>query len=1012
MKLLAGHACAWCFVGNVLMACDNAVSELMLLSLPAAGSSAAMLLTSVFHVTSCNVKPSWIDLCFDLLNETINAPAMPTHEFSLLFSICVFFTCRPAMTSILDSEAHMARRLEETGMSQNGVRSLNQAGLTTLGRLAFAHGQPGVALNETAFAAFAQNILGALMTLGDQATLKRLLFESHTMTLSQLKEAITNPEASHTRRVPAVEREAKLTRLRNQLAGVLIERQLEPAHSLLDAAAQQWESRQLLYLDPSKCQSREYEIAMGKTAKQIHLDAEKLTIKEKHDLPAQQGMNELQTQEALKRRGIAYAFADVISWHSHERYLSKLFGHLHRDPPSGFSRPTLQQILKADRAVFTKLIQDNVPVRRDPMTNVLALDTELEAALSHYDVAFNLIPLPKQPAGKPEAPKQPQSNPPRFQPYAQQPKGKGKAKGKGKSKQLLPKVFWNRDCVSVDPQGRRLCFNYALNKCPHAPDGGECRAGHHLCMRRGCQAPHPEQDHDRLTGQQTKWLSRADKLKGQPFAHAIVLEVFARSGRISAHLRKLGLVSCFGVDRRRSPKVAAPVCTADLSTAEGIRLLYQWLSNPNIVGLFLSPPSETASRARAVPPKGVKRKFGADQAPLRSDKSPNGLQGLSFSNRLRVSKANRLFHLTVQLCEYALQHGLLVVVESPQSSLFWKTSFWLSISNRMLYTIFDGCQYGSRRQKKTMIAHNDPAFLALAKLCPGEGHQHTHARRSDPARRFTIAEETERPFALAACFAHAFAKALLATGLQPPAACLADIQIGSLQYLQIVRAQSGSQPKPSRLAPLIPEFQCIVYLQDFPDKLPNSSVTRLDQPVQLSPTAVVRPQCALLPAGAKSLPVTATITSAETPLSTIQAEMGDDVKMDGDVVQINSPPQGMISQKWGIPWSPIQFVQEACRVGHPRSLKSLLPKQLLDCVAFYAKAPVATRCAFRAAKIKHWVQCVGSLSQEEASIKQGMPAHLRELLGEKRIALWRKLLVESHYSDLTVVDEMINGTLL
>ena len=77
----------------------------------------------------------------------------------------------------------------------------------------------------------------------------------------------------------------------------------------------------------------------------------------------------------------------------------------------------------------------------------------------------------------------------------------------------------------------------------------------------------------------------------------------------------------------------------------------------------------------------------------------------------------------------------------------------------------------------------------------------------------------ERPFELAACFAHAFVKALLATGMQPPATCLANIQIDSLQYLQAVRAQSGSQLKPSRLAPLIPEFQYIIYLQNFPDKL-------------------------------------------------------------------------------------------------------------------------------------------------------------------------------------------------
>ena len=44
------------------------------------------------------------------------------------------------MTSLVDSEAHFRKRAEEMAMSDRGVRALVARGITTLGKLAFAHG--------------------------------------------------------------------------------------------------------------------------------------------------------------------------------------------------------------------------------------------------------------------------------------------------------------------------------------------------------------------------------------------------------------------------------------------------------------------------------------------------------------------------------------------------------------------------------------------------------------------------------------------------------------------------------------------------------------------------------------------------------------------------------------------------------------------------------------------------------------------------------------------------------
>ena len=151
--------------------------------------------------------------------------------------------------------------------------------------------------------------------------------------------------------------------LKAQLAGVCIQRQLDPSHALLDAASQQYESQHLVYPSPDRCSSREWEVQMSKSTKQLRVDADKLTIKE-DELPDQTASSEMQVFEALRRQGVALAFAELLSWQVHERYLSMLFNHLRKEAPVGFRRVTLQQVLRADRAACTRLIERNQPIRR------------------------------------------------------------------------------------------------------------------------------------------------------------------------------------------------------------------------------------------------------------------------------------------------------------------------------------------------------------------------------------------------------------------------------------------------------------------------------------------------------------------------------------------------------------------------------------------------------------------------------------------------------------------------
>ena len=408
------------------------------------------------------------------------------------------------MTSIVDSKAHFAKRCNDIGMSSRALASLVANGYETIGMLAFAIGQPGVPLVEDAMIQqFARTTFGVAASMADVTALKRMVFESHTLVLAQLREQVSNPDAATTRKLPAVERDAKMRMLRARLAGVVVEHQLEPSHALLDVFSQQWESRQLEYVHAEKCTSREWEVMKHKSSKQLTIDQDKLLVKEEKTVPEQPvNASELQVLEALRRRGIAMACVDMISWEAHEKYLQKLFNHLRGEAPEHFSKPTLQQLLKADRQVFMQMIKDDVAVRRLP-DNTLQMDTAIFEALGTYEVGFHLIPLPKAPKPAPVyGPPKKQSwfddDAAVFHPYH---KGKGKGKGKGKKGKrpanVMPHALQGRNNVSMDSHNRRLCFNYNLGKCSEAAHGAQCSKGFHLCMRKDCHAPHPECEHDK-----------------------------------------------------------------------------------------------------------------------------------------------------------------------------------------------------------------------------------------------------------------------------------------------------------------------------------------------------------------------------------------------------------------------------------------------------------------------------------------------------------------------------------
>ena len=169
--------------------------------------------------------------------------------------------------------------------------------------------------------------------------------------------------------------------------------------------------------------------------------------------------------------------------------------HLRVDLPTGYTRPTLQQILKADRQVFMYLIRIGAQLKRLP-DNQLDLDSQLFQALQSYEVGFHLLPLPK---AMPQQVQQPstQSTAPqggnygakgswhgaRPQPY------KGKVDmGMAKANQKAARASCRSSCLDVTTQ-TWICMEDACAstirlgsalKLPmeeNVQEGGTCAAG-------------------------------------------------------------------------------------------------------------------------------------------------------------------------------------------------------------------------------------------------------------------------------------------------------------------------------------------------------------------------------------------------------------------------------------------------------------------------------------------------------------------------------------------------------
>ena len=402
------------------------------------------------------------------------------------------------MAAYADSTASFKSRALQIQLTQDHVRRLIAADIKNFNHLAFSvSAQPGQ-LDDAKFAEMLNVIEPRGATLGVQAALRQLAFESLTIAVAAIRQRVEHPGET-SRKLPAQELDERLTKLRRTITGFTIAGDLEPAHMVVNAYAQMLEEGALRIQPLSKCVSREQELNAVRSDKHVFtLEGQELQMKNKQpDLSTDLG-NELKVQNAFTRRGLALELSGLATFEMHERITRDFMQHLTRAVPPGFKGPTIESVLRADKELWMRVADECRSDLRETESGQMPVDLALEKFYQSPAVTFHLLPLPcatssapakrKHEAVTPDAVHAPSSS-------TQKKFSKKGKKGGGKGRGNMPSGL--HGFTGMNKQKQRICYNFNLahgcsNQTEQHNGIAKCQRGVHQCIK--CYGSHGLQD--------------------------------------------------------------------------------------------------------------------------------------------------------------------------------------------------------------------------------------------------------------------------------------------------------------------------------------------------------------------------------------------------------------------------------------------------------------------------------------------------------------------------------------
>ena len=423
-----------------------------------------------------------------------------------------------AEVSLLNSTAAFKTRALSHGLAQGIVDSLISKGITSLNQVAYALTPPGTAPSEQALRLFINAEKPEDVTAGQLASIRRLVFEAQTLSVSQLKQQVEGVD-SKVKELPADERRFRLEEQRRRLVGMELKGPLECSFGSYNLVVQMASEDVLQYLSPSKFTTRAQEVLSQKPQKDIILDAsQSVKIRDSftHNMQCEVA-DSLALSQALTRRSLALDLVGIASFHKAESWNRELLRHLQQSPPPGHRQVDQVQIMRADRAAWLHIAESISSLKKLP-DGTLPLDSAFASLPMVPHVTFYLLPTlgtNKGPGKRAEAPASDgdskpktksarrrealkrklggQNNsgtPPPPAPASSAPPGKGRSKGSRAGRQFPSEL---KGMMSRMPNGKRICWDF--NCLAGCHNGEDCPNGAHVCMRPKCFQPHPQHRH-------------------------------------------------------------------------------------------------------------------------------------------------------------------------------------------------------------------------------------------------------------------------------------------------------------------------------------------------------------------------------------------------------------------------------------------------------------------------------------------------------------------------------------
>ena len=397
--------------------------------------------------------------------------------------------------ALVDSEAAFEQRLREV-MPALAVRmAVINAGIRTFSGLAFASGTPQNPPSDDVFRTFADGILPAGYDMATYSSLRRLHFEASTLVVAQLKSKVIGDPDEGRHKLPIVEKQARLDNQRRRLVGVEIEGELQPSYQLIDAVNNMIESNTIQWIAPSKATSRDQEVLQGAKNLPSVVQLEQHTLKlaaPDANLEAECG-TALQLQWCLQRRALALDQVRLSSWECQNKWISQLLTTMSCQPPPGHGKITLEQIIKADKQLWTEMSKAYTGAvlaavgQNEPPLDELVLRLRNDPRVTMY-----LLPLPVMNRTTSGAPSSGSATGPSTSQPKTQPKKKFKATKKAEKSK--PDALAGMETVTKD--GSNVCWAYNLEAgCQATLVSGakppRCAKGLHVCAF--CHKPNHSQ---------------------------------------------------------------------------------------------------------------------------------------------------------------------------------------------------------------------------------------------------------------------------------------------------------------------------------------------------------------------------------------------------------------------------------------------------------------------------------------------------------------------------------------